>query len=263
MASYRYRAQIPSQQLMCPLNTWDADTIVIAKPESWHPKLLRGRIHQGKVTIVDFCDDHFQTHPFYQELLKQADAVTCSTENMQQRIHHLGREATVIPDPYEYPEVEPHTKGSQLLWYGHRSNLPSLFRVEKTLRAYPLLAVSNAEGMRQWSYEVMLEEFARADMVIMPHTQAYKSPNRTVEAVRQGCFVVAEPHPALNAFEGIYVGDILKGIQWAIKNPGEARIWTKRAQKYVRDHHSPIVQADAWKSLFEQEKWPLMSAVAV
>jgi hypothetical protein len=58
---------------------------------------------RGAWVIVDFCDDHFDwVH--YKEALRIADAVTCPTETMAKIIKEHGRDATVIGDPYEYPE---------------------------------------------------------------------------------------------------------------------------------------------------------------
>jgi hypothetical protein len=67
-----------------------------------------------------------------------------------------------------------------------------------------LRVVSNFEGAIPWSKETMLEEFARADIVVIPTTASYKSANRAIEAIRQGCFVVAEPHPALEGFPDLH-----------------------------------------------------------
>jgi hypothetical protein len=48
--------------------------------------------------------------------------------------------------------------------------------------------------------------------VVIPATAPYKSANRAIEAIRQGCFVVAEPHPALEGFP-IYIGNIKHAIR--------------------------------------------------
>jgi hypothetical protein len=90
----------------------------------------------------------------------------------------------------------------------------------------------------------MLEEFARADIVLMPATAEYKSPNRAVEAIRQGCFVVSErdlgiPH--------IYVGNILEGIKWTQTQDMNTLI--SKAQKFVTDEFTPRILIDKWKTL--------------
>jgi hypothetical protein len=93
----------------------------------------------------------------------------------------------------------------------------------------------------------MLEEFAKADIVLMPATAEYKSPNRTVEAIRQGCFVVSERDLGIPE---IYVGNILEGIKWTQTQNVNQRI--SKAQKFVMDEFSPKTLIDKWKTLTKQ-----------
>jgi hypothetical protein len=163
---------------------------------------------------------------------------------MAKIIKEHGRDATVIGDPYEYPEAKPHYNGLNLLWYGHAVNKHSLERILPDLEGYNLRVVSNFGGAIPWSHETMLEEFARADIVLMPATAEYKSPNRTIEAIRQGCFVVSErdlgiPH--------IYVGNILEGIKWTQTQDINSLI--SKAQKFVTDEFTPRILIDKWKTL--------------
>jgi len=199
---------------------------------------------RGAWVVVDFCDDHFDwVH--YKEALRLADAVTCPTEAMAQIIKGHGRDAMVIADPYEYPEAKPHYNGVNLLWYGHAVNRHSLERVMPDLEGYPLRVVSNFGGAIPWSHETMLEEFARTDIVIIPKTEEYKSPNRAIEAIRQGCFVVAEPHPSLKDFP-IWLGDIKEGIEWTKQQNVNELIF--KAQKFVTEWYTPKILIDKWKT---------------
>lgn len=256
MASYRYRAESPARELGCSIGDISADVLVFAKPDQ--EELLSEAVPQrarGAQIVVDFCDDHFNRWAHYQGFLNTAHAVTCPTPMMAARIMAAGymREVTVIPDPYEYPEAEPHCAGDSLLWFGHRGNMHSLLRIAKDIR-YPLAVVSNAPGTLPWSRDAMLQHFASADIVLMPATAPYKSANRTVEAIRQGCFVVAEPHPSLNEIPGIWKGEIREGIEWAVKNPKQANERTTEAQEYVRNKYAPRSTANAWRSLLESVK---------
>jgi hypothetical protein len=90
----------------------------------------------------------------------------------------------------------------------------------------------------------MLEEFARADIVVIPATAPYKSANRAIEAIRQGCFVVAEPHPALEGFP-IYIGNIKEGIEWTKTQNMSQRIL--EAQNFVTAKFTPQTLIDKWK----------------
>ena len=244
-ASWRYRAKIVSEG-WASLNDLTADTLIFAKPQANELMDMAKAKARGAWVIVDFCDDHFDwVH--YKEALRLADAVTCNTEVMAKIIKEHGRDATVIGDPYEYPEEKPHCNGLNLLWYGHAVNKHSLERILPELEGYNLRVVSNFGGAIPWSHETMLEEFAKADIVLMPATAEYKSPNRAVEAIRQGCFVVSERDLGI---PGIYVGNIKEGIEWTQTQKMEKHIG--KAQKYVRESFTPKILIDKWKTLTAQ-----------
>ena len=242
-ASWRYRAKIPAGD-WATLNDLTADTLIFAKPQANELMDMARAKARGAWVVVDFCDDHFDW-PHYQEALRLADAVTCSTAEMAKRIKELSKDATVIPDPYEYPEMPPHCNGVNLLWYGHHVNRESLKRILPEIEGYPLRVVSNFDGAIPWSHETMLREFAQADIVVIPATAPYKSANRAIEAIRQGCYVVAEPHPALENFP-IYIGNIKKGIEWTTQQNMNELI--SKAQKFVMEEFSPATLIDKWKT---------------
>jgi hypothetical protein len=244
-ASWRYRAKIPAGD-WATLNVFTAGTLVFAKPQAKELMDMAQAKARGARVIVDFCDDHFDWM-HYTEALRIADVVTCPTQEMARRIKALGKDAVVIPDPFEYDEMPPHCNGVNLLWYGHAVNKQSLQRILPDIEHYPLRVVSNFGGAIPWSHETMLEEFARADIVVIPATDTYKSPNRAIEATRQGCFVVAEPHPALEGFPGIWIGNIKEGIEWTIKRNLSSNILA--AQQFVMEKYGPQTVIDAWKTI--------------
>jgi hypothetical protein len=81
----------------------------------------------------------------------------------------------------------------------------------------------------------------------MPATAEYKSPNRAVEAIRQGCFVVSERDLGIPE---IYVGNIKEGIEWTQTQNVNQRI--SKAQKFVTEEFSPKILIDKWKTLTKQ-----------
>lgn len=250
MASYRYRAAIPAREMGASLNDMSAEYLVIAKPDGVLIDEIAAAKIAGSKIIVDFCDDHFDRE-HYKDMLRLADAVTCTTQAMADRIKQFGREPSIVGDPYEFEEAAPHCAGANVLWFGHAVNYAGLKRVLPDLTGCSLRVVSNIPGTIPWSIETMVEQFERADIVIIPATAEYKSPNRAVEAIRQGCFVVAEPHPALNDFPGIWLGNIKDGIQWASKNHEQANQRTAEAQNYVRERFSPRTQAFAMSRIIQ------------
>lgn len=262
MASYRYRAMIPAREMGARINDPQADTIIFAKPVDQDVEHVIRAQKKNKMVIADFCDMHFDK-PFYKMILQVANGVTCPTQWMADLIRdEYGIEASVVPDPYEFEEAAPHCTGDKLLWFGHGLNIHSLERVITVLAGHPLVIVSNIDGAVPWSIPNLLEQLAIADIVVIPETAPYKSPNRTIEAIRRGCFVVAEPHPALNEIPGIWIGDLKKGIEWASQNPSEANQRTSIAQEYVRKMFSPKTQADAWRTAIQKAQSCSTSAAA-
>lgn len=261
MASYRYRAAIPAEGMGASINDLTADVLVFSKPMPRELDIAMRAVDAGRAVVADFCDDHFERFPEYKRFSRLAHVAACPTEAMARRIKYYDflADPMVVPDPYEYAEEAPHCAGDEVLWFGHKVNLHSLMRVREHIRR-PLTVVSNAPGTIPWSHDAMPEHFAKADIVILPATADYKSPNRAVEAIRQGCFVVAEWHPSLQHIPGIFIGDILEGIEWAIRNPSEANSRTLRAQEYVRKKYSPQTVASAWKSLCEKARSRSISA---
>lgn len=252
MASYRYRCAMPAKELGAKVNDPAAEVLIFCKPDKQDVPYAEKARADGRKVIVDVCDMHFNLK-HYVLLMKMADVVTCPTKWFAQFLREdYGIEAQVIPDPYEYPQLLPHCAGDNLLWYGHGLNFDSLMRIAPTILEYPLKIVSNFDGAIPWSTEEMLRQFLAADIVLMPETAPYKSPNRTVEAIRQGCFVVAEPHPALNDFPGIWIGNIRKGIEWAKSNLEEANERTRIAQNFISRTFAPQIAAVAWREAIRQ-----------
>lgn len=251
MASYRYRAEIPARMLGASLNDWTADVLIVSKPDGVNIHDVAAQQARGAKLIVDICDNHLSLL-HYKRMLALADAVTCSCEVLRQRLEEMGYDATVIDDPYEFDEEPPHYEPTNdLLWFGHALNLSSLERIKPQLAGYPLRVVTNANGQIPWSVAQMRIEFALADIVVLPATAEYKSCNRAVEAIRQGCVVVAEPHPSLMDIPGIWVGNIKEGIEWASQHPAEANQRTERAQTYVNDRFSPVTVGCAWSRVIQ------------
>lgn len=248
-ASYRYRGAIPSAALGLTMNDESADVWILSKITKASPTLLEKGKMLGKVVIADVCDAHLSL-PYYRMVIEHADAVTTPTPLLAQFIlEDCSREAVVIDDPYEFEECPPHVRGKNLLWFGHATNYSGLDMFRPALADYPLRMVSNIEGFIPWSLETMRQEFAAADIVLLPDSAPTKSANRAVEAIRQGCFVVATPHPSLEEIPGIWVGDLLKGVAWASTHPQDANERLIQSQAYVRARYSPAHVANAWKTL--------------
>lgn len=161
LASARYRALIPAQQLArlghqveiasIGPQGWPAavkespcETLVISK--SFHDaneELAQTMRSRGVKVVVDFCDDHFlhpQFGPHFHRLARLADTIISSTDAMARSVHrHTGRDAVVITDPVEgprrMPKFSPQLPALKLVWFGHPTNLGGLAARAGELRA--------------------------------------------------------------------------------------------------------------------------------
>lgn len=249
MASWRYRAAQPAAWLGARLNDLTASTLVFAKPHPRELLWMAAARRAGKRVVIDICDDHFDRQ-HYQEALKLAHIVTCSTDVLAERIQTLtGYTPTVIPESWEFDECAPHASGRRVLWFGHAVNRESLERVRADLAGFELHVVGNFEGAIPWSLQTMAREFQWADAVILPAAAAYKSANRAVEAIRQGCFVVAEPHPSLRGFPALYTGSIQKGLEWMTSNLSLANHHTSLNQSFVTATYTPRTMTALWRTV--------------
>lgn len=266
-ASYRYRAARPASVLGATLNYPDADVLIFSKPVPSDVEIAQRARTSGRAVIVDICDDHFD-RPEYLQLLQLATRITCSAPLMAELIaHQHGHLATFIPDPYEFGECTPHaTDAARLLWFGHPVNRGSILRVAPQLVAagYQLRILSNFPGAEVWSLSALAQALAWADIVVLPATTPYKSCNRTVEAIRAGCAVVAEPHPSLEhpALAGLYIGNILEGVRWTQTHSYEANQTTARLQRQILQPFSLQTVAAAWKTICEAA-WASRSGAAI
>ena len=249
MASYRYRAAIPARELGGEVNGREADIYVFSKPMPHEVAAVKQLQKMRRTVVVDICDNHFDRFKHYGDMVEMADVVTCPTPWMKHYIESkFHRTVHVIGDCYEMPVRPPHCGGSHLLWFGHGVNFSSLERVLPQLTPYPLRIVSNVVGTIPWPLDTLEKELEIADIVILPATALYKSPNRAIEAIRSGCFVVAEPHPSLVDFP-IYKGDIVQGIEWTKRHLKEAHEMILLGQDLLESKYSPKTQANAWRSL--------------
>ena len=249
VASTRYRATIPERHLLANGFTHGKDIFICSK-HGWPDELARGY----KKIVFDVCDDHFLTQhePHYREWCKRADLIIVNSKAMQDIVsRETGREATLIPDPYEQPERRPRVH-ARLLWYGHASNAHDLERILPSLAGYDIELVSNIKGFTQWTPETMNTAFTRAGLVIIPTGKSIaKSGNRAIEAIRRGLYPIANPLPAYNDL-GIWQGDIAEGCKWALTHKGEVMKRIASMQEYVRNEYSPYRIGELWKAALSQ-----------
>lgn len=168
----------------------------------------------------------------------------------------------------------------KLLWYGYPTNLDTLIVLRNQLlplaRRQPLSVRvmsrqgSNAESLcnelhatcsgriwwsfSAWSLAEMPKALAETDLIVLPSNtedsrKAVKSPNRLVNGLWAGRFVVAHPLPSYEEFaDYAWVGENLgEGVRWALDNPRAVAERVVRGQDYLEKHYSPFVAAREWE----------------
>lgn len=292
VASARYRIYAPAEQLgnsmrvaisNAPLDGFDA----YFYQKHWSPAHLeqaRQLKEAGKRVIFDVTDNYFDDGvkgtpdiaAFYTEMCRIASKVTCPTPAMAASIKKAtGVEAAVIADPALFP-LKPASlivrKSPRLLWFGYSVGWPAVLKANEKSRGrlfteYNWTVVSNLSAQRQeigkgvflpWSDKVVEEEMGKADIVVLPVSYDMwaktKSPNRVVESLMSGKFVVAtQGVDSYEAFRDyIYMttlSGIEKGITWAVNRPGEAAMRVRAGQEYILQHHDLRTISQKWKEV--------------
>jgi len=253
-ASTRYRALIPQAELERVGIQQGRDVLVIGKHKwNWDTETAG-----YKRVVYDVCDSHW--HDDWRDEVvgncQRADAVTCNSRAMAAEIkEHTGRDAWVIPDPYESPQGEPRVH-DKLLWFGFHWNAEALMPWLERLIGRDITLVTDVEhecelrpGMRAvpWSPANMRDQFQRAGLVILPtdYRPTAKSGNRAIESIRSGLYPICGPLPAY-ADLGVWIGDIAEGVDWALSRPDEAVQRIRAAQQYIATEYAPHVVARRW-----------------
>lgn len=265
VASNRYRIGIPIEYLKkegVSSGLGKVLVTVIGKGEKSPSDVIQASRQKGHKVIADICDiyqEPYQDRFSTEYLIRESDAVVCATETIRDYIQDRFKyvRAFVIPDPYEFPEVEPDMpcNGQKLLWYGHQSNYSAFQDIAPKLRGL-LTVCTNLPGTHYpWSFYNVLQGLAWCDLVVLPTKKdtvddcpipKYKGANRLVEAVRRGRYVITDTTVDSYKGYGMWRGDVLEGIEWAREHPVEALDQVRKAQSIVREKHDPKVIANQW-----------------
>jgi len=257
MASYRYRSQIPAAQLAgehtTSINSGEADVVVFSKPMDGDVELAERCKHNGTHVIVDFCDNHFK-HPtqgeIYRKMVALSDTVICNSKDMQNVIYlETGKEAHPIPDPFEQARVAPHADGDAVLWYGHQCNLPEITPWIGKIEDLRVCTGENTilTGYTPWSLESQTAELLDANIVFLPSNTPCKTPNRLINAIMSGCFVVAKNH--IEFREYAWIGVLHTGLRWVRAFRQDLNDRVLAGQDYIEKTYSPEVIGKQWSSM--------------
>jgi hypothetical protein len=262
-ASFRYRAAIPSQQVGGMVNEGEGSIFIFSKPMPDDLKLAKECKAEGVKVVADLGDDHFKhpiIGPVYMEMAKLCDVLVTPTENMAGRImKYIGRKAdAVIADPYEEALTAPHANGkdARYIWFGHQSNLKDLQPYTDYIRQMPLTVVTGAHSRNgfhavPWTPASQTAQLNQTQIAFLPIRKGveYKSPNRLINAIRAGCFVITDFHPSSMEFHRVaWVGNVMTGIKWAQGFQNELNDIVADGQAYI-EKFSPENVGKQWAQL--------------
>lgn len=263
LASFRYRAEIPAKAIGASLNGGEAQVLIFSKPTHEDLALAKDMKAEGLRIIADLGDDHFNHAtwgPVYREMVQLADALVVPTENMAGRMKkYFDRKIdAVIPDPYEEPFCAPHADGERYLWFGNPVNLKDLRPWMEYLKRVDLTIVTGKNpgfphSYIPWSLEVQTAQLQQANIVLLPVRKGveYKSPNRLVNAIRAGCFVVGSDHPSHKEFrQFVWTGNFSTGLKWAQHFHTDLNALVKEGQRYI-EKYSPENVGKLWTQVIE------------
>lgn len=271
-----------------------ADVVVFRRnydePECFE-SLLEETAAAGIKTVFDLSDDRFhgRVGPHLRHMVELAGAVVTTSDSLRAKIRdEYGKDAFVIGDPIEGPRGEPRWQpGSRLkvLWFGHPVNLPSLEQCLPALlqacRKKPMdlrIVTERVDGIErqckdfnsknrnllsmrfaEWSNAETWRSLAEADFVVIPYIAGHprslaKSPNRIIESLWAGRFVVAQPIPSYLEFsEWAWIGeDIAAGVGWMLDNPAAIGLRIAAAQQHIAATYSAGHISAEWENVCRQ-----------
>jgi glycosyltransferase involved in cell wall biosynthesis len=295
-ASYRLRVMKPCTLLnkytdnldvsIFPKALADVDVNIFSKHFDMNSNIMAARHADdyGYYTIFDICDDHFDRvekeeyhnvglSKYYKEMCSLADLITCNSKPMAERIKEVtGRTAIPIDDPFTFPEkpFKPYleTAKPRITCFGHITNVQPLFPwLDNLDDSYKVRAITNG-GIAHpkvdfipWSPMRVENELATTDIVFIPTTKhpwtKYKSPNRVLDSLISGCFVVTDDEELYGDFKDfIYIidkpEDIMEAINYWRSYPKEVEEKVKKGQKFVKKRYSEDIVLDGWLKAFRE-----------
>jgi hypothetical protein len=250
----------------------------------------RAAKRNGCGLVIDICDNPFTKPPpvptFYSEALRACDAVVVNSQRMGELMAaHAAHHPLIIEDAIlgsmRTPEFAPADR-VELLWFGHRINLPyleerlaDLLRFSARRRVRLTVVTQDDSGAREWtegiqslrvagfvarfvpwSLESLRTALRQCDIVLIPSDpsdplKAGASANRIAEALNAGRFPVASPIPSYLAFrDAAWLGqDLVAGITWALANRPEVLARIRRGQALIRERLAADQVGRQWREL--------------
>ena len=255
-------------------------------------RMVEEAVARGAKTFFDLTDDRFQDEHggHLQRMAARAHSVVTVSPVLRHIIQqHTGKDAAIVGDPFEGPrgaaKWSPGCARLKALWFGFERNivslqeaLPSLVEAGSRNPIDLRILTGTVDGIERdcktfnskhrhalslryakWSIEETWNSLAATDFVVIPALPNVpwtlaKSPNRIIEALWAGRFVVAHPTPAYMEFKdwAWIGGNLAEGIAWMVDHCTSIVDRITAAQEHIASAYSPTSIAAQWERILEK-----------
>ena len=288
-ASSRLRALLPSKKFGKVISNIsdakDGDVVVFSKKSSI-PE-IQYVVDRNIKFIFDICDDQFKD-PVYANLFSYAcsncDLITVPTQKMKELAeYHTNKKTFIATDPYERERRQPSFSPSDVLkifFFGCVDNFSTVpwqdivnglasnnlkFKIDAIINYQSMYDINESFFQtHEWSFDKHTKLLDECDLVFLPFKNnskniSTKSPNRIVESINRGKFVVTNYGvDSYNGFKDFIFLDeydkLVDGILWSLNNREEVIQKIVDGQKYIDDNYSVDSVSETWKQAYELVK---------
>lgn len=288
-ASSRLRALLPSKKfgkVISNISDVKDDDVIVFSKKSSIPE-IQYVVDRNIKFIFDICDDQFKD-PVYVNLFSYAcsncDLIAVPTQKMKELVEYYTNKKTfIVTDPYERGRRQPSFSPSDVLkifffgcvdnfstvpWQDIVNGLASInlkFKIDAIINYQSMYDVNESFFQtHEWSFDKQTKLLDECDLVFLPFKNnskniATKSPNRIVESINRGKFVVTNwGVDSYNDFKDFIFLDeydkLVDGILWSINNKEEVILKITDGQKYIDDNYSVDSVSETWKQAYELVK---------
>ena len=285
-SSSRLRAFIPAENYGKVISNIDdiedGDVVVFSKKSSI-PE-IKYVVDRNIKFIFDICDDQFKD-PVYVNLFKYAcsncHVITVPSQKMKELVeHHTNKKVFVTLELYERNRKPPKFSpidALKILFFGSVDNFSTVpwkdivnglasnnvkFKIDAIINYQSMYNINESFFQtHEWSFNKQTKLLDECDLVLLPFKNnskniSTKSPNRIVESINRGKFVVTNYGvDSYNGFKDFIFLDeydkLVDGILWSINNKEEVIQKIIGGQKCIDDNYSIDSVSETWKHVYE------------
>jgi len=281
-SSARLRASIPAEKygkVITNISDVSQDDVIVFSKKSSIPE-IQYIVDRGIKFIFDICDDQFKD-PVYVKLFSyacsQCDLITVPSQKMKELAeYHTNKKAFVILEPCERERREAFFSPSDTLkifFFGCVDNFNTIpwkeivnelasnslkFKIDAIINYQHMYDINESFFQtHEWTFEKHTKLLDNCDIVFLPFKNntkniSTKSPNRIVESINRGKFVVTNYGvDSYNNYKDFIFLDnydkLIDGILWTLDNKESVINKVIEGQKFIDDYHSIESVANTWR----------------